>query len=72
MTKAERIKRNYIATGYKIYEADSRTQRFPWVPTNQAQLGTQVTCVPIRLTRPKKKTETLAWAMTVGGELCVS
>ena len=24
------------------------------------------------MTRPKKKTETLAWAMTVGGELCVS
>ena len=33
--KAERIRKKYILTGYKIW-GNSRTPRFPWVPNNQA------------------------------------
>ena len=33
--KSREKKKNYIVTGYKIWD-NSRTQRFPWVPNNQA------------------------------------
>ena len=33
--KAERIRKKFIVTGYKIW-GKSRAPRFSWVPTNQA------------------------------------